>query len=610
MNYVPVMVGLMVVLLAHDAMAAKGNDDPGALLSVSLESDVGVVLNEVPLSERGRIAAQLLAKPASFWRARAQWQVEHTSYRLIYRGFFYGPGTGGGGSRQMLPITKPEEWNIVIDPAGPRRASYQGHDVVFVAFSMTTTVLSDAASPAAAEPNLSNAGGTWDELFSLPLDPEFLYQRTRNACVDEDAYPLGTADSENAYLLFDDTCEVEAPGRQFCHLTEPLPTESCVDALTRATGRVDTALHFKRLAWNQALADAVRTGAPVGTTADVLPRLSGLQENRIIYRYVPENSCAIAEGCVGGSGWRRLLQFTASVQNQGQQPLVVGSTANGSPLRVNNNFEFSACHGHYHYAHYGLFNFGSFPGDKRAFCVESTSRWFNNENAPLVHSFSCDNQGIASGWGDDYIAGVDCQWVDITNLPKKPAGTTLPLSFQFNPDNFLCEGTPVTNASGQQVFEPTEFVTETGAPVNRPKCDFAVGTLNNNLATTPVTVSEKGGFVTSPCTRGQSTRLRDCGFQESSIRTCTPGASVTLSCKTSKKTSPPQVLRICEASAMLGGTACAYVDALATANLTGTASPVTFSCPWARDLQEMGGRYAIYSSALVDGDASASVSCN
>jgi hypothetical protein len=297
------------------------------------------------------------------------------------------------------------------------------------------------------------------------------------------------------------------------------------------------------------------------------------------------------------------------VQNKGQQPLVVGSTEEGSPLRVNNNFEFSACHGHYHYAHYGLFNFGSFPGDKRAFCVESTSRWFNNEDAPLVHPFSCHDQGIASGWGDDYIAGVDCQWVDITDLPKKPAGTTLPLSFQFNPDNFLCEGAPVTNAAGQQVFESTEFVTETGDPVNRPKCTFAPGALNNNLATTPVTVPDKGGFVTASCTRGQSTGLRDCGFQESSMRTCTPGANVTLSCKTSKASSPLQVLRICEASAKLGGTACTYHDALASANVNGTASAVSFRCPIARDSQEAGGRYATYTGALVDGDAAASVSC-
>ena len=591
--------------------AAKTQNDPGALVKVTMASQVGVVLDDLPASQRSRVAAQLLAKPSTFWTARAQRQVEHTNYRLIYRGFFYGPATGAGGSRRMMPITRPELWNLALDPAGARRVSFQGHDVVSVPFNLTTTVLTDAASPGAAEPNLQNAGGTWDEPYSLPLDPEFLFQRTGYACVDEDGYPLGTADSENVRNLFDHTCGVEQVGREICHHTLPYPTESCVDAMSRATGRVDTALHFERLAWNATTASAFRTGTPIRATADLTPRLDGLQENRIIYRYIPADSCSIQERCVGGSGWRRLLQFTASIQNKGAKPLVLGSTAATSLLRLNNDFEFSACHGHFHFSHYGQFDFGSFPGDKRAFCVESTARWFNNEQVPLVHPFSCDNQGVETGWGDDYIAGVECQWVDITSVPapKKGSTTTLPLSFQFNPDRFLCEGTPVTDASGTQLFEPTSFVTEAGAPVNRPMCTFATGTLDNNLASTPVSIPDKGGFVTAPCARNQSSALRDCGFQEAAVRTCTPGTPVTLHC-TSSASAAPQVMRVCEASALLGGTACVYRDALASADVTSTANTVSFTCPVARDATEPGGRYALYTGATVDGDATAPVTCN
>jgi hypothetical protein len=313
---------------------------------------------------------------------------------------------------------------------------------------------------------------------------------------------------------------------------------------------------------------------------------------------------------VGGSGWRRLLQFTASIQNKGGRPLVVGSTDDGSPLRENNDFEFSACHGHFHFSHYGQFDFGSFPGDKRAFCVESTARWFNNEQVPQVHPYSCENQGVETGWGDDYIAGVECQWVDITDVPAPRHGktTTLPLAFQFNPDKFLCEGTPVLDAAGNQVFEPTSFVTETGEPVNRPKCSFAPGTIANNRASVPVTIPEKGGFVTAACTRNQSGGLRDCGFEESALRTCRPGAQVTLHCS-SPASERPQVMRVCEASAKLGGTACVYRSSLANANVHGNPSTVTFTCPAARDATETGGRYAIYSGAMIDGDDRAPVTC-
>lgn len=590
--------------------AAKTQNDPGALVKVNISSQVGVVLDELPAAQRDRLAAQLLSKPSSYWTARAQRQLEHTNYRLIYRGFFYGPATNAGGSRRMMPITRPELWNITFT-GSPVRTTLQGHDVVSVPFTMNTTVLTDAASPGSAEPNLQNAGGTWDEPYSLPLDPEGVFQRTGYACVDEDGYPLGTADSENSRNLFDHTCGVETVGREICHHTLPYPTESCVDALTRATGRIDTALHFERLAWNATTASAVRTGTPIRDTADLVPRLDGLQENRIIYRYIEPGSCAIEERCVGGSGWRRLLQFTASIQNKGAKAMAVGSTDATSPLRLNNDFEFSACHGHFHFSHYGAFQFGTFPGDKRAFCVESTARWFNNEAVPLVHPFSCENQGVATGWGDDYIAGVECQWVDITDVPapKRGTTTTLPLSFQFNPDRFLCEGTPVLDASGNQLFEPTTFVTETGAPVNRPMCTFASGALDNNLASTPVTVPVSGGFVTAACTRGQSGGKRDCGFQETSVRTCVPGARVTLSC-TSPATAKPQVLRVCEASARLGGTACVFRESLANADVTSAPGSVSFTCPTARDATEPGGRYALYTGAQLDGDAAATVTCN
>ena len=359
------------------------------------------------------------------------------------------------------------------------------------------------------------------------------------------------------------------------------------------------------------MAGSVRDGVFTQQAApDLLPLQEGLADNRVIYRYIPRNSCAVQERCVGGTGWRRLLQFSASVRNQGRVPVVGGDTSDGSPYRVNNIYEFSACHGHFHFSHYGTFGYGNFPGEKRAFCLESTSRYFNNEQTPIRHPYNCHTQGIESGWGDDYIAGIECQWIDVTATQGTAAN--LPLKFQSNPDGFLCEGTLQKDASGAQLFEPTSFVTEGGQPVNRPVCAVASGTEASNFAQRTVALPASGGFTTQPCTRGQTGPLRDCGFKQGPVRTCSPGQSVTLTCTAAKPRIPPQVVRVCEASKVLGvGTSCVFRDALASQVVQeGGGTTVTFTCPDARDVYEPGGRFALYTAPVVDGDASSVPICN
>ena len=276
---------------------------PGALIQVTMRSTVGVVLDEIPAAMRDTVAASYLHMPDTFWQDRATMQIEHTFYRLIYRPFYYSEPKG------PLPLPPARLWSIQLAQAGAQRQTFQGHDAVLLPYKFSTTILTDAASPAQAEPRLSTVGDVWHEPFHLPLDPEFLLQRTGLACMNEAGYPPNTADSENARFLFDQDCDVETPETAVCHLTAPLPTESCRQALRRHVGRVDTQMHFERLPWDARLAHQVRIGTP---THDAHPDLqvigSALKENRIIYRYIPFDSCAITEGCVRGSGWRRLLQ--------------------------------------------------------------------------------------------------------------------------------------------------------------------------------------------------------------------------------------------------------------------------------------------------------------
>jgi hypothetical protein len=592
------------------ASTAAGSGDRGAggaLIEVKIDSRVGVVLDEIPQNQRAAAAAYYLAKGSQFWKDRAVAQVLHTTYRLTYRGFFYDEEP----AKAMLAMPPKELWKVNLKPGGAKRVTTDdGHDAVVINYTLNSTLLADATSPGVAEPALARVGGVWEEPFNFPLDPEFVFQRTGYACIDEDGYPLRTADSENSWQLFDQECDVESPDESSCHYTE-FPDQSCKRALRRNVGRVDTSLRFERVRYDRTKANAVRVASYTQTNDPDLAVLGeNLENNRIVYRYIEPDSCAVEEACVSGSGWRRLLMYDASIKNASTADLTIGPVDESSPFVQHNVFEFSACHEHYHYSHYGDFRYGSIPGDKRAFCIESTDRYYNSEQTPLSHPYGCDNQGIASGWGDTYIAGIECNWIDITDLAIPAQGTTQTLEFKLNPDDFICEGEPVTDEAGEQLFTPTGEIGENGEPVDRPLCDFAPGYQNNNLGQRDVAVPKDGGFITSACTRSQAGPLRDCGFKERAENVqCRPGREVRLRCKT-ENNDPAQVLRVCENSAEIGGvTACMYRESLTNTIVGSTWTNVSFTCPAARDAGEPGGSYGYFTAPVLPTDANRAVTC-
>jgi Lysyl oxidase len=586
--------------------------DRGALIETSMESRVGVLLDELPAATRDRAAAALLAEPTSFWLDRARRQVRLTRYRLVFRKVFH-PDKG------QLPLPPEEVWKIALDPAGPRRVAIGGHDVVAVDYAYSGTILSDRASPPRSEPALAEVGGAWDEPYVLPVDPELLLQRTGYACMNEREFPPNSVDAENVDTFYDHECTV-APPR--CHVTHPLASEDCKGALAAHVGGIETRIHFARVAYGEAAANAARVGTVTHAEgADLAVRGEGLDNHRIIYRYIPGDSCAIVEGCVGGPGWRRLLQFDASVKNVGGRALDIGDvdyyiSGKGTSLDQHHIYEYSACHRHYHFSHYGDFTFGAGQGQtgqKRAFCLQSTSRYANHEASPLVNPYgTCSYQGIAAGWGDDYGAGLECQWIDVTAVDTSKGPVTEPLRFLSNPDRFLCEGTPVLDAEGRPTFERTSFTTAKGEPVDRPRCDFVPGFAQNNLAARPVTLPPDGGLTTAPCTRGQIGPLRDCGLTEqkdaASRITCAPGAHVKLSCSIADP-AVPQMVRVCERShALDAGVACTFRDALGNAIIAG-ATAVELTCPPARDAREPGGAISLYSAPVLPEDEAQPVAC-
>jgi hypothetical protein len=143
----------------------------------------------------------------------------------------------------------------------------------------------------------------------------------------------------------------------------------------------------------------------------------------IVDRKFDAASCEISEGTVGGPGYRRILRFDTVVINSGQT-IYVGDPADPSNA-FHEIFFFAECHQHYHiqgYADYSLRKLDgttvAAQGHKQAFCFISGFKYSNDLNGQDKPSFTCSDQGIASGYGDWYYKQLSGQWIDITGIPE------------------------------------------------------------------------------------------------------------------------------------------------------------------------------------------------
>ncbi len=171
----------------------------------------------------------------------------------------------------------------------------------------------------------------------------------------------------------------------------------------------------------------------------------------IEWKDIAEDSCELIEGCVGASGQRRLLRFDTQTPNTGDGDLFLGNPeAAGNP-----HFVWSDCHGHYHfdsYAEYSLLDpegNSVAPGHKQAFCLMDLEPW-----SPGVGFgdavYHCGYQGISAGFSDVYDSYLDCQFIDVTDVP----GGTYRLRIELNTQKFLAETDYDNNAQEVMVFLP------------------------------------------------------------------------------------------------------------------------------------------------------------
>jgi hypothetical protein len=324
----------------------------------------------------------------------------------------------------------------------------------------------------------------------------------------------------------------------------------------------------------------------------------------------------VNESCILAPGWRRLLKFDAATINYGSDPVHIGNITGSSfsQMAAHNVYEWSPCHMHYHFQFYANYTYGLSLGRKQGWCMESIVRTFNNEFTPLNTDYwKCGYQGIYQGWGDEYIAGIECQWIDITDVVGEKIDN---LGFQANPAGFLCEGIPVVDSTGNFIFDPSPYKTQIKQlPVDKPRCNYRPGYDTNNYASTYYFIPPSGSMINDVCSYEQLGEKRDCGWVYVGIGRCTPGQTVNLDISQVQKvesSQDSQVVRVCDYSRKIGAaTACVYVSAsrLGDAIVTGTKTFVSFTCPsgpqlfdqWGnmytvQDSEEPGGYFSVYSA--------------
>jgi len=548
-----------------DSQDSQPPDGPvGALIDVNLLGKVGVRLTDLPVAMREHMQTEVLSQDSGFWLDRAAFQMELVDQNLYYRGY-------ADPNRGSLPLPPTDVWELAL--SGP--AYYDAtEDAVVQEFSFHTVLVTSEESPLHADPFLASVGGILEESILVTLDPVAQYQ---------------------SYYYISPTAKAVAPGTRV-----PPPAPGTSLSLT---------VYFERLPWNSATAQQYN----VGEIFEGIPQLrvmpEGLENHYIEWVYVPERSCVVSEACVTGTGWRRLLRFDASVHNQGTEPLHIGFVGNREDLYTQYNiFVYSECHEHYHFSYYGDFNLrteATVEGDKKAFCLISTSRRSNNITSELTTPYEgCSYQGIAAGWGDDYSAYLDCQWIDITDAAIPAEGVRAPLEFTFNPDHFLCEGELHLDDQGNPTFSPSEYTTEDGQTVDRPDCTPAPGVDDDNFASKELNIEATGATVTEACGIPMLGGSRNCGYDLLGTFACTPGEQVELRCTAAE----PLAIRVCEGSSLRGSLDCPQNVALADGTVE---EELNFSllCPRRRGDGEEGGLLTVLTAPIWSPEGTPSVAC-
>ena len=124
------------------------------------------------------------------------------------------------------------------------------------------------------------------------------------------------------------------------------------------------------------------------------------------------DACLIEEGCLRGPGLRHIIRFSTLIKNVGNADYIIGS-----PEVNEANFSDDNCHQHFHHLGYAEYLLFAGAGDavpigfKNGFCVQ------DSECPTGAQRYFCSYMGITAGCQDLYGNNIDCQWIDVTDVP-------------------------------------------------------------------------------------------------------------------------------------------------------------------------------------------------
>jgi hypothetical protein len=148
-----------------------------------------------------------------------------------------------------------------------------------------------------------------------------------------------------------------------------------------------------------------------------------------------DDSCLLAQRCVTGIGTRRVVRFGTRTGNAGTADLIVGKPEADNPL-----WKWDECSENYQLEGYARYDLLAEPsgeevllGAKNGFCMRDSEGY--DLPSESCKQYDCEDQGITVGCADNYVAGLACQWVDITDVDPG----TYRIRVEINADQHLAE---------------------------------------------------------------------------------------------------------------------------------------------------------------------------
>jgi hypothetical protein len=142
------------------------------------------------------------------------------------------------------------------------------------------------------------------------------------------------------------------------------------------------------------------------------------------------DACLIQEGCLRGYGVRQVLRFSTFIENIGERDYFIGM-----PNPDNPQFTADNCHNHLHYNGYAEYILLDESGRKHPVGFKNGLCLTDAGCEPGYNAkFSCDNMGIGAHCYDLYWAALECQWIDVTDVPDGKYTLVVRVNWQNRPD--------------------------------------------------------------------------------------------------------------------------------------------------------------------------------